>query len=879
MMKRLTLVDGNSLLFRAYYATAYPGAKILQTSTGIYTNAVFAFSNMLDKIIELADSHMLIAFDTGKPTKRHLAYENYKAGRKEMPEELVQQIPLIHELIKYLGIKEFSYEGYEADDIIGTLAKEAESKGYLVDVYSSDRDLLQLVSDKITVHMLKSGMKVVDHYTPAALFERYGLTHEQFVDLKALMGDASDNIPGVPGVGEKTAVSLLQTYGTLENMIAKKDEIKGKLGENIRTYHEQALFSKELSTIDCKTPLPFVVEDIEIQPVDEESLVNFYKRLELKQLVIGFRKKDTLFTVDQSSEFNFKELTEESDLKLILKENLAIHFEFSEFNYHKAELWGIGISNGKDHYYVSKETLLQSDALKDYLKNSQFEKYAYDYKAQKVFLMWQGLELNAVTYDLLLAAYIIKSSIGKEDFTAIAQSFEINHLSYDEEIYGKGAKKGLPEDKALYQSHIAKKASIIYELKDKTLVTIKEREQLHLLNEVEIPLSDVIADMEFQGVYVDQNELKTQTKNLEERIDNLRREIIELAGVDFNVDSPKQLGDVLFETLGLPNGKKTKTGYSTDAEVLNDLADKHPVVDKVLQYRQLTKLYSTYLIGIKDSIFPDGKVHTIFNQALTLTGRLSSLEPNLQNIPIRTEEGRQIRKLFVPSDKNYLVGADYSQIELRVLADMADVKELKHAFETGLDIHTSTAQKVFHVETVDSEQRRRAKAVNFGIIYGIGSWSLSQDINVTVSEAEKFIEKYLEVYPEIKKYMKDIVEFAKSHGYVETIMKRRRYIPELESKVYAVREFGKRTSLNAPIQGSAADIIKVAMIKLHEYLVKNKKKSKLILQVHDELILDVVPEELEEMEKKVPEIMKTAFPLNVELSTSCDTGKTWYELK
>ncbi|HLT00123.1 MAG TPA: DNA polymerase I [Acholeplasma sp.] len=878
-MKRLTLVDGNSLLFRAYYATAYPGAKLLQTSSGIYTNAVFAFSNMLDKIIELADSHMLIAFDTGAPTKRHLAYEGYKAGRKAMPEELAQQIPLIHELIGYLGIKEFSFEGYEADDIIGTLAKMAEKEGYKVDVYSSDRDLLQLVSENITVHMLKSGMKVVDHYTPESLLERYGLTHEQFVDLKALMGDASDNIPGVPGVGEKTAVSLLQTYGTIENMIANKDSIKGKLGENIRTYHEQAMFSKELSTIDTNTPLPFGLNEIEVKPVDEDGLVNFYKRLELKQLVIGFRKKDTLFTVDQSSDFEYKELTNEAELSAVLNENLSIHFEFSEFNYHKAELWGIGLSNGKDHYFVSKETLLQSDVLKNYLASNTYEKYAFDFKAMKVYLMWQGIKLSNVTYDLLLAAYIIKSSIGKEDFTAIAQSFEINDLSYDEEIYGKGAKKGLPEDQALYQKHIAKKASIISKLKPITLKTLEEREQLHLLNDVELPLSNVIADMEFEGVYVDQLELERQTLNLSTRIETLKKEIIELAGLDFNVDSPKQLGDVLFETLGLPNGRKTKTGYSTDAEVLNELSDKHPIVDKILQYRQLTKLYSTYLIGIKDSIFEDGKVHTIFNQALTLTGRLSSLEPNLQNIPIRTEEGRQIRKLFVPSQKNYLLGADYSQIELRVLADMADVKELRHAFETGMDIHTSTAQKVFHVEKVESELRRRAKAVNFGIIYGIGAWSLSQDINVSVQEAETFIEKYLEVYPEIKKYMKDIVEYAKSHGYVETIMKRRRYIPELESKVYAVREFGKRTSLNAPIQGSAADIIKVAMIKLHEYLVKNNKKSKLILQVHDELILDCVEDELEEMKQMVPEIMKTAYPLKVELSTSCDTGKNWYELK
>jgi DNA polymerase-1 len=878
-MKKITLIDGNSLMFRAYYATAYPGAKLLQTSTGIYTNAVFAFSNMLDKIIELSDNHMLIAFDTGEPTKRHLQYAEYKAGRKEMPEELGQQIPLIYELVSLLGIRRVSFAGYEADDIIGTLAKEASKKGYEVHVYSSDRDLLQLVDKNITVHLLKKGMKEVDHFTPETLFEKYQLTHEQFIDLKALMGDPSDNIPGVPGVGEKTAVKLLQEYHSLDNLLANKDKIPGKLGENIRANEHLALMSKELATINLETPLDFTVDDIEIAEINEEALIQYFKRLELKELAISYRKKNDTPQMTTKENFVYEVVDTEDKLKEILKPNLALYFEFSTFNYHKADLWGISLSDGRSSYFVDPYFALASNTFKEYLKDENMTKYVYDYKAIKVYLMWKGLELRGVTYDLLLAAYIIKSSIGKEDFTAIAQSFDITDLAYDEEIYGKGAKKALPLIPSDYEPHIAKKARIIYTLREKTLSIIKERDQLELLEGVEIPLSDVIAEMEFQGLLVDKDELNRQTNELNRRIEELKKKIIELAGVDFNVDSPKQLGDVLFETIGLPNGRKTKTGYSTDAEVLNYLVDKHPVVKEILSYRQLTKLYSTYLIGIKDSIFLDGKVHTIFNQALTLTGRLSSLEPNLQNIPIRTEEGRQIRKVFIPSEGNYLLGADYSQIELRVLADVADVKALQESFKHGVDIHTSTAQKVFHVETVDSEQRRRAKAVNFGIIYGIGAWSLSEDIGVTVGEADQFIKRYLEVYPEIKTYMTNIVEFAKSHGYVETILKRRRYIPELESKVFAVREFGKRTSLNAPIQGSAADIIKLAMIKLYQYLSKNKKRSKLILQVHDELILDVVPEELEEMKQVVPQIMQDAYPLKVALSTSCDTGKTWYELK
>ncbi len=879
-MKKLTLVDGNSLLFRAYYATAYPGDKVLQTSQGIYTNAVFAFSGMIDKIIEISNSHMLIAFDTGKPTHRHLAYDGYKAGRKAMPEELISQIPLIHELIGYLGIKDFSLDGFEADDIIGTLAKEAAKKGYLVDVFSSDRDLLQLVDDHITVHLLKSGMKVVEDYTPKTLEERYGLTHEQFIDLKALMGDPSDNIPGVSGVGEKTAVKLLQEYKTLENILDKADEIKGKLGERIRESKEQALFSKELSTITTDVSLPFDIEDTVTGLVDENGLVDFYKRLELKQLVISYRKKNPeMNKVEEQTEFTYKVLESESEIEEILTEDLALYFELSDFNYHKAELWGLGLSNGKQSYFISSELFFESAAIKNYLASNTYAKYTYDYKGAKVFLKWKGISFNHVSYDLLLAAYIIKSSIGKEDFTAISQSFGINDLSYDEEIYGKGARKGLPLIMSDYESHIAKKAFVISKLKAETLMTLAERGQMHLLNDLELPLSDVLADMEFEGLLVNKEELNQQTKMMEKRISDLKSEIILLAGVEFNIDSPKQVGDVLFETLNLPNGKKTKTGYSTDIDVLNYLVDRHPIVEKIINYRQLTKLYSTYLIGIKESIFSDQKVHTIFNQALTLTGRLSSLEPNLQNIPIRSEEGRQIRKIFVPKEKHFLLGADYSQIELRILADMADVKGLKEAFIEGVDVHSSTAEKVFHVDVIDSEQRRRAKAVNFGIIYGIGAWSLSEDIHVTVKEAENFIQRYLEVYPEIKQYMTDIVEFAKTHGYVETMLKRRRYIPELESKVYALREFGKRTSLNAPIQGTAADIIKVAMVKLYQYLNDHHKKSKLILQVHDELILEVPEDELEEMKQIVPQIMTSAFPLEVKLETSCDTGLTWYDLK
>lgn len=876
-MKHLTLVDGNSVLFRAYYATAYPGATLMQSSKGIYTNAVFAFINMMEKVKEQTNNHILVAFDTAHPTKRHEKYKEYKAGRAAMPEELRQQIPLVKKYLNLRGFKQHEQAGYEADDIIGTLAKQASENNIKVDIFSSDKDLLQLIDDNITVNLLKKGMKEIDVVTPSRLHEIYELTHHQMIDLKALMGDPSDNIPGIPGVGEKTATKLLKEYDNLENILLNKDKIKGKLGERIKEHEELALLSKELVTINTESPIPLTYENTEIEKVDLSDFIEYLKDLELKQLVVRFSKdyKPT------STKFSYTNIKEDKDLdQLIFNHSMpmSIHFELSDENYHKAELWGIGLSNGMNHYFIDPKLALENKTFLNYLKNKAIDKYTYDYKAIKVFLMWQEKEIKNVTFDLLLAAYIIKSSIGKEDFTTTVTLFDETNILYDEQIYGKGAKKGLPEDEKIYQEHIANKARIIFQLREQMLETIQEQDQIELLNDIEIPLSEVLAKMEYQGLLVDQEELNLQQKDLEARISKLEEEIYQYAGEVFNISSPKQIGEILFEKLNLPHGKKLKTGYSTNVEVLNKLKNEHPIVPYIMEYRQLTKLYSTYIIGIKQSIFEDGKVHTIFKQALTTTGRLSSIEPNLQNIPIRTEEGRKIRKIFTTKKNTYLLGADYSQIELRILAHIADVKNLKEAFLKQEDIHKSTAQKVFHVDLVDSEQRRQAKAVNFGIIYGIGAWSLSEDINVSPQEAQKFIDRYLEVYPEIKNYMEEITLFADKNEYVKTILNRRRYIPEIHSKIYAQREFGKRTALNAPIQGSAADLIKVAMVKLYEYLKENKKETKLILQVHDELILEVPEEELEEMKVIVPKVMKEAYKMSVELETSCDVGSNWYEL-
>ncbi|TVP85279.1 MAG: DNA polymerase I [Acholeplasmataceae bacterium] len=872
-MKKLILIDGNSIMFRAYYATAYPGAKLMQTSQGVYTNALFAFAGMFEKIINGEDVHALVAFDTKEPTKRHEAYEAYKAGRIKMPEELAMQIPLIYQYIALNGVPFYSKPGYEADDIIGTLATEGKQKGYDVQIFSSDRDLLQLVDDKVTVNLLKKGMKEVDTYHPAKLQETYQLTHAQMIDLKALMGDASDNIPGIPGVGEKTAIKLLQTYGTLEALFEQKDAITGKLGENIRTHEDLARLSKQLVTIDTRADIDCHIDDLKIKKTDIKALTDFLAQYELHVLI---RRMDT--SDEPRSTWKHHPVTQAHELDPLLKPGLSIHFELSEYNYHKADLWGVGISDGDTHYHISPDLALNASSFRTYLADPKMTKNMYDCKAANVFLRRHGIKLEGVAFDLLLAAYLVNSHLGKEEFKRIVSTFGYDDIDYDDDIYGRGAKKGLPEP-GLYQRHIAAKAKAIHLLRPELIKQLESQKQLHLLNALELPLSAVLADMEHEGLLIDQAELDRQGKALLERIKHIEKKVHELAGREFNIASPKQLGEVLFEDLKLPYGKKTKTGYSTNVDVLNALVDKHPVIPAIMAYRQLTKLYSTYVEGIRQNVFEDGKVHTIFTQALTTTGRLSSLDPNLQNIPIRTEEGRQIRRIFIASPGHVLLGADYSQIELRVLADMADVKTLIEAFNNHEDIHTKTAQEVFHVDQVSAEQRHAAKAVNFGIIYGISAWSLSDDIGITPKEAQAYIDRYLDIYPEIKDYMERIVAFAKENTYVETIMKRRRYIPELTSPIHAQRAFGERTALNAPIQGSAADILKKAMVDLDRYLKQHRKQSRILLQVHDELILEVPEAEIEDMVTLVPKMMKEAFNLKVELVTSCDTGKTWFDLK
>ncbi len=888
-MKKLILIDGHSLFFRAYYATAYSRSGLMQNKDGLYTNALFAFVNMIEKILEEDYSHILVTFDTSAPTRRHEAYPEYKAGRDKMPEEMSVQTPLIHEYLKHKNIKVLAKDGYEADDIIGTYSLIA-GKDMKVDIYSSDRDLLQLINDNVTVKLMKKGLTEVVDMTPEVFYEEYGIHHKYIVDLKALMGDPSDNIPGIPGVGEKTGIKLIQEYGSIENIFANKEKVKGKLGERLVDGEKEAKISYELSIIDVDVPVDYSLAEIEKQAEDEKALVDFYRRMDLHTFI---QRKEVQVKKEIEEDYNlfsyFEEVKEEeskerktvviqkeSELTSLIEDNLAIYCEFYDVNYHNSEILGVGITNSTNNYFVSLDLVLKTNEFLDFLKSDR-PKITYDYKAFKVALMWLGHDLNGVVYDMLLASYLINANINIKDMKYVAGEFGYDDLYYDDVIYGRGAKKKVPEEHVLVE-HITKKTQAIYKLKE-IIAKRLEKDSLVDLNKLEIDVSTVLAKMEYHGVKIDKDILAEQKSLLEKEILELEKEIHNYAGREFNIKSPIQLGEVLFDELNLQPSKKTATKrYSTNIEVLEGLIDDHPIIKPIIEYRSVTKLFSTYLEGIENALFTDSKLHTIYTQALTATGRLSSLEPNLQNIPVRTEEGRKIRKFFVSKDDHVFISADYSQIELRVLAHMSDSKTLIDDFNHGLDIHSQTAKKVFQTENVTPLERFKAKAVNFGIIYGISPFGLSKDINTSVGEAKDFIDRYFEIYPEIKKYLDKTVAEAIKKKYVTTIMNRRRYIPELSSSIGHVKAFGKRTAMNAPIQGSAADIIKKAMVDLDNYLEKNNLKSAIILQVHDELILEVPNNEVEIIKKVLPEIMSKTVSLKVKLETHVSVGKSWYEL-
>lgn len=877
LKKKVVLVDGNNIAYRAFFAL-----PLLNNDKGIHTNAIYGFTMMLMRILEEEKpTHMLVAFDAGKTTFRHKTFSDYKGGRQKTPPELSEQFPFIRELLDAFHVPRYELENYEADDIMGTLATEASEQGVHVKVISGDKDLLQLVSDNTLVCIPRKGITEVDEYTKEALFEKYSLSPKQIIDMKGLMGDQSDNIPGVPGVGEKTAIKLLTQFETVEAVYENLNQVSGKkLKEKLEANKEQALMSKELATIITDAPITVHLDDIEYKGYEANDVIPMFENLGFTSLLnkLGVTAEETPSAELNDISFEIvEEVTEE-----ILQQDSALLVEVQEDNYHRADIQGFGIQNENGCYFIQADVALQSEAFTNWLANEEMKKYTFDAKRAIVALKWKGYEVQGIDFDLLIAAYLLDPADTDKDFRAVAKMKETHAVKSDEEVYGKGAKRAVPELDVVAE-HVARKVHVLYDVQQTFVEELQKNEQYELLTELEMPLCRVLAEMEVKGVTVDTDRLRSMGDELVGRLKGMEQEIYELAGTEFNINSPKQLGVVLFENLNLPVIKKTKTGYSTSADVLDKLMEHHEIIPKILHYRQLGKLNSTYIEGLLKVVHEDSsKIHTRFNQVLTQTGRLSSTEPNLQNIPIRLEEGRKIRQAFIPSKKDWVMyAADYSQIELRVLAHIAKDSGLIEAFQRDMDIHTKTAMDVFGVtkEEVTANMRRQAKAVNFGIVYGISDYGLSQNLGITRKAAGEFIEKYLESFPGVKEYMDDIVQEAKQQGYVSTLLKRRRYIPEITSRNFNLRGFAERTAMNTPIQGSAADIIKKAMIIMDDRLREEGLQARLLLQVHDELIFEVPKEEIEKLEKLVPEVMEHAVELSVPLKVDYSSGPTWYDAK
>lgn len=877
MNKKLVLIDGNSIAYRAFFAL-----PLLNNDKGVHTNAVYGFTMMLTKILEEEKpSHILVAFDAGKTTFRHKTFSQYKGGRQKTPPELSEQFPFIRELLDAYQIPRYELENYEADDIIGTLSLQAENDGFHVKIISGDKDLTQLSSDKTTVAITRKGITDIEEYTPKHINEKYGITPDRIIDMKGLMGDSSDNIPGVPGVGEKTALKLLQTHGTLEELLASIDKVKGeKLKEKLEEFKEQALMSKELATITREAPVDISLHEIEFEGYDRNKVVSIYKELGFNSLLdkLGDDPSDQEEDSLDEIECTFvEEITDD-----IFSDENSFYVEILEDNYHYADIIGFSVANEKGIFYLPAEKAFASSIFKQWAEDETKEKIVYDGKRSEVSLRHHGIHLSGITFDLLIASYLINPSETIDDLSSVAKTHGYASIQSDDAFYGKGAKRRIPEEPQL-AGHLSRKADVLLTLKDKLDQELKENQQDELFYDLEMPLSLILADMESTGIKIDLERLKAMGEEILAKLVAIETKIHKLAGEKFNINSPKQLGVILFDKLGLPVIKKTKTGYSTSADVLEKLEQDHEIIKEILNYRQLSKLQSTYIEGLLNIVNKENeKVHTRFNQALTQTGRLSSTDPNLQNIPIRLEEGRKIRQAFIPSEAGWVIfAADYSQIELRVLAHIARDEKLIDAFKNDMDIHTKTAMEVFHVSEaeVTSNMRRHAKAVNFGIVYGISDYGLSQSLGISRKEAGQFISRYLESYPGVKQYMDDIVHDAKQKGYVSTLLQRRRYLPEITSRNFNIRSFAERTAMNTPIQGSAADIIKKAMIDMANRLKQENLKARLLLQVHDELIFEAPEDEIEKLKKMVPEVMENAIELMVPLKVDYSYGPTWFDAK
>jgi len=874
-MKKIILVDGNNLLFRSYYATSYSGV-IMKNSKGFPTNGLYGFINMINKIIEEEKpNYILVAFDKGK-TFRHEKYSEYKAGRREMPEELKLQFPKAKEVLDAMGIKHFEIDNYEADDIIGTLAKTVDMEDkFIATIISSDKDLLQLISKEVEVKLLKT--KGFIRFDEKTFKDTYGTTPIHMIDLKALMGDASDHIQGVKGIGEKTAINLLTKYQSLDNVYEHLNEIGGKTKEKLEQGKDDAYMSYDLATIYKEVPIPFSLEDCIYKGMNIKDYKDILEELEFKSLL-----KKINFESEEQQTLNLEEDKKEK-IQIVDYKNFdfnrpySFYLEMDGYTYSKSKVIGCGFSNLKESCFMMIDELITN---KEILENN-IEKYTYDLKRMIILLHQYGININNCNYDSMIASYLLDYKL-EDDITVLMNQFNYNCPSY-EETYGTEKKKKEVNIETT-KEHCINKSRFIYDTRSKILLEIDDYDETKLFNEIEMPLSLVLADMELTGIRVDKKYLLNLKEELETKMKLMQEEIYKLADGEFNILSPKQLGEVLFDKLKIEYPKKRKkddTNYSTSKDILDKIKDKNEIVEKVLEYRNLSKLYANYCVGLLDEIREDGKIHTIFNSCLTRTGRLSSSKPNLQNIPIRSDYSKLVRKAFIPEDNSILMSSDYSQIELRVFAHMADAKNLQEAFIEDKDIHAKTASDIFKVpiEQVDKKMRRIAKTVNFGILYGISSFGLSEDLKIDVASAKEFLNNYLNTYQGIKEYMEKEKEEAYQKGYVTTIMNRRRKIDELKSSNYMVRSSGERMALNTPIQGSAADILKKAMVELYRAMQEKKLKSKILIQVHDELVFNIYNDELEIMKELVKEKMEKVVKLSVPLKVDIETGNDWYEAK
>ena len=900
-MNKLVLVDGNSIMNRAFYGIM--GSRMLTTKDGTYTNAVYGFLAILFKLLEdVKPEYLVVAFDLKAPTARHKLYEGYKANRKGMPDELAEQMPIIKDILRAMNIDIIEMEGYEADDVLGTLSRYGEKQGLEVTILSGDRDTFQLATDNITIRIphTKGGKTETDEYNREKIIEKYGLEPKQLIDVKGLQGDSSDNIPGVPGVGEKTALSLIQKYGSIENLYDKlekgKDDLKGKQKEKIEQNKDLAFLSKTLGTINLEVPISDTLEDFKVEEWDKEKVYNLFKKLNFKRYIERFslqsgESDNSEQEKDEIENLKIVDKSLDEIIELVKKQKQMIFYLETKTDENpekiiKEKMSSIAIYDNANKEAIFHNFLEENEirALKEILEDKEINKIGINLTKTYILLKQVDITLDGIYYDISIASYILNPSNNKLEIGNLIERFlEIDTSKFETkekttQINLFDEMPSIEQDK----EKCGKYSYIISKIKDITEKKLEEINALKLFYEIDMPTVEVLSDMQWNGMYVDEKELEEFGQELRGKLEILTKEIYEMAGEEFNINSTKQLGEILFEKMKLPVIKKTKSGYSTDVDVLEKLKKQDPIIPKLLEYRQLMKLNSTYIEGLKPYINPKTKrIHSFFHQTITATGRISSTEPNLQNIPTRFELGKRVRKVFKPENGKEYIDADYSQIELRVLAHISGDEHMIQAFKEGQDIHKQAASKVFKtpIDKVTKEQRSNAKAVNFGIVYGISDFGLGEQLGISRKLAKQYITEYLEQYAGIRAFMENITEDAKEKGYVETLFHRRRYIPELKSNNYMVRQFGSRAAMNTPIQGTAADIMKIAMIKVYRELKKRNLKSKIVLQVHDEMMLEVIPEEKEEIKAMMKDAMESAVSLNVPLVAEISEANSWYDCK